>query len=199
MFNEYWQARNYAKLLKRTGSAPCLPVFCSEFFSSLHCSPFITFDLLLNAFQYVHVCCPMKPRNGCSCICFMCSHPQWWRGEGSPLLWVILCSSGYHCARKGTLLTYSTWCPLRLPDTSLPSCFPDSFPHSLYILVSGFVLFPMQGFAIPMIQFQDVPISPFLQPVEESPDALPPVCHQPTCWELCWAGLYAVLTAVVHH
>ena len=55
----------------------------------------------------------------------------------------------------------STWCP---PGPSLQSCFPAAHPQ--LVLVPGAVPPQGQDFACPLVELQEVPVSPFLQPVE---------------------------------
>lgn len=164
MFNEYRQACNYAKLLKPVVTTPCLPAFLQQVFSTLHWCPFIisvTFCWMLsNMFMSVAL---WSPEMGTvpSVSCAASPSSEWSRRittlAGSALqLRVPLCPQGHIAG------SCSVWCPLRLPDTFLPSCFSDSCPHFLHIRVPGFVLSQVQHFAISMVEFQDVPISPFL-------------------------------------
>lgn len=196
MFNEYWQACNYAKLLKCTVTTPCLSVFLQRvFFNSSLQSLHHLCDLLLNAFQYVHVCCPVKPRNGCSSICFMCSHPQcWMEGKDHPSCWQCFAAQGTivptraHCSLIQLGVHWDSQillCQAAFQIVSLTPCIYWSL--GLFFSRCRALQFPWLSFRmLPSAHFCSLLRSPQMHSLQ--------FCHQPTCWELCWAELYAVLT-----
>lgn len=123
----------------------------------------------------------------------MRGHPQYWiEGKDHHSCWQYLAAQG---TIVGTLLVHVQlsvqW------DSQILLCqvaFQIVAPTPCIYWFPGLVLSQVQGFAIPMAEFQDVPISPFLQPVEAPPDALPPVlCF---CWEYAWPVLSRVLGSV---
>lgn len=120
MLNEYWQACNYAKLLKHAVTTPCLLAFLQQvFFNSSLQSLHHLCHLLLDAFQYFHVCCPVELRYRCSFICFMCGHPQCWiGGKDHHFCWQYL-------AAQGTIVPTRAhcWCMFSLVSTETPRYF----------------------------------------------------------------------------
>lgn len=58
----------------------------------------------------------------------------------------------------------STWCPPGPPGPSLQSCFPAGHPQR--VLGLGAVPPPGQHLTCPLAEVREVPVSPFLQPVE---------------------------------
>lgn len=194
MLNEYWQACNYAKLLK-PAVTPCLPAFLQQVFfnSSLQSLPHLR-DLLLGAFQYVHVCCPVEPRNGYSSICVMCGLLQFWiEDKDHHSCWQYFAAQGtIVLTRARCWLTFNLVSTETL-DTFLSSCFPDSCPRSLHVLVARVCSFPGAGLCdshgwVSGRSHQPISLASWgpsrwqQDPLAYQP--LPPVlCHRPTYWE----------------
>lgn len=70
---------------------------------------------------------------------------------------------------KYTLLAYLNLEPPGLPQPFLQSCFPADQPQS--ILVHGVILSWVHNFVLHFVELHEVPVRPFVQPVEVHLDA----------------------------